>query len=154
MINIDKIKTTISESLVPIGYKLVSVTYNHEGKDNYLHVIVDRKEAISMSDIENVTDVVSKKLDEIEDELPNSYMLDICSLGAEKDIEVSQIRDYIGEHISVHLIKPIKGDSYFVGDLVECNDETLTLFYFQKGVKKNTVIDRKNIDKAKIVVKI
>jgi ribosome maturation factor RimP len=154
MFNIEKIKTLIVDDLASINYSLVSIKYQREGSDCYLHVVVDRKEPISMDDIEMVSHRISDKLDTVQEEFSDSYILDVCSMGAEKDLDVKDLKSYIGEYIEVHLINPIKGESYIVGTLVECSDELITMSFFVKGRKKALEIARNNIDRAKIVLKI
>ena len=154
MVDINKILKALKEILKSNGYDLVSLYYEKENDENFLRLVVDRSTPIGMDDIVEICHIVSDKLDEFSDEFNEPYNLDISSLGAEKEVDVAKLEDYLNAHLEITLINPIKNELIYIGDLIKVDEKTITLFFFQKGVKKNLLVERNNIKKAKIVVKI
>ena len=151
MDSLEQIKELISGKLNENGYKLSSFKFA-SGKNATLEIVVDRDEPIGFDDISDISTKISTLLDEHEF-TEASYLLDVSSLGIEKPIDVSQLEKYKDQYINIHLTHPYKGESYLEGTLVEVNDLTIKLFYFKKGKKTTSEIERKYIDKARLAIK-
>lgn len=151
MDSLEQIKELISGKLNENGYKLSSFKFA-SGTNATLEIVVDRDEPIGFDDISDISTKISTLLDEHEF-TEASYLLDVSSLGIEKPIDVSQLEKYKDQYINIHLTHPYKGESYLEGTLVEVNDLTIKLFYFKKGKKTTSEIERKYIDKARLAIK-
>lgn len=151
MDSLEQIKELVSGKLNENGYKLSSFKFV-SGKNATLEIVVDRDEPIGFDDISDISTKISTLLDEHEF-TEASYLLDVSSLGIEKPIDVSQLEKYKDQYINIHLAHPYKGESYLEGTLVEVNDLTIKLFYFKKGKKTTSEIERKYIDKARLAIK-
>jgi ribosome maturation factor RimP len=151
MESLEQVKFLINDLLVHEGYTLYSFSLN-KGKNQTLEIVIDRDEPISLDDITLISNKISDLLNSHEFS-ENSYVLDVSSLGIEKPIDVKNLEKYKDQFINIHTTHPFKGLSYLEGTLVEVNKDTIKLFYFVKGKKTNTVLERQYIDKAHLAIK-
>ena len=147
---IDLLKNKIKS----LSYELVDAKFQREKGDNYLHLVVDRIESINMNDIVELTNAINDYIDnELDISSLPSFIMDISSLGAEKPIKIDDINNYINKYIHVHLINPILGENIFEGDLIEVNDNQITIEFNIKTRKKVLVIEKSNISKIRLAIK-
>ena len=144
----DKLTSKVNE----LGYELVSISSRKEKGDLILSIVVDKVDPIDMNMIVEVSNVLSKYLDEIDDS-SEPYILDVSSLGAEKPLKVESLKDYVGRYINVHVNNAIEGNNIFEGDLLEVSDESITVSYRIKTRVKKVVILRSNIYKIRLAIK-
>ena len=142
----------IENPIKELGYTKVYVNYVREQGTNYLRVLVDKNDTISLEDIVKVNDLISPILHEA-DLIKNNYVLDVTSLGAEKPIEVSELEQYVGKYVHLHLSNPYKGENILEGDLTNVNSEFVELSYKEKTRLIKAQITRKDIDKARLAIK-
>ncbi len=151
MESLEQVKVLVEKKLDENDYNLHSFKFTR-GKNATLEIIVDRDAPIGFDDISIISNIISELLD-MHDFTDSAYMLDISSLGAEKPIDVTKLEKYKDQYINIHLTHPYKGESYLEGNLVDVNDSTIKLFYFKKGKKTTSEIERKYIDKARLAIK-
>ena len=138
------IETRISEQ----GYELYSLSFAKET----LSVVVDREQDIDMEAIVSLTNVLNAYLDEL-NPFEKAYTLDVSSLGAEKPLKVEKLNAYVGKFVHVHLINPIKGENIYEGDLVNVNEQTITITYRNKTRSISVEIEKTNISKIRLAIK-
>ncbi|MCR5332926.1 MAG: ribosome maturation factor RimP [Bacilli bacterium] len=142
----------IEKPINELGYINVSVSFVRESGTSYLRVLIDKDEVISLDDIIAVNDLISPMLDKA-DLIPGAYVLDVSSYGAEKKIDVNNLEKYVGKYVNIHLSNPYKGENYLEGDLIEVTKDSVTLSYKVKTRVTNAIINRKDIDKARLAIK-
>ena len=142
----------IQKPINDLGYINVSVSFSKEKGTSYLRVLVDKDEPLSLDDIIRVNDTISPLLDEA-DLIEGAYMLDVSSYGAEKKIDVTSLEKYVGKYINIHLTNPYKGENYLEGDLKEVSKDSITLSFRIKTRVVEAIINRKDIDKARLAIK-
>lgn len=142
----------IEKPINELGYINVSVSFVRESGTSYLRVLIDKDEVISLDDIIAVNDLISPMLDKA-DLIPGAYVLDVSSYGAEKKIDVNNLEKYVGKYVNIHLSNPYKGENYLEGDLIEVTKDSVTLSYKVKTRVINAIINRKDIDKARLAIK-
>lgn len=142
----------IEKPIKDLGYNEVSVQYVKEFGTQYLRVLVDKDDVITLEDIIKVNDLVSPLLDK-EDIIQSKYVLDVTSFGAEKPIEVSKLEKYVPKYVNLHLSNPYKGENILEGDLVKVTKENVTLSIRIKSRSKEIEIPRDDIDKARLAIK-
>lgn len=74
----NKIADLIVKNLEEQGFKLIKVEYTKENKNNFLRVIIDRDEPISIDQCVVATKIINKTLDK-ENIIDKNYILDVCS---------------------------------------------------------------------------
>ena len=148
----ESVKNLIEKPIMALGYTEVSVKYVKEFGTQYLRILVDRDDVIDLEDIVKVNDLVSPLLDEA-DLIPNEYVLDVTSFGAEKPIKVENLEKYVGKYVNVHLSNPYKGLNNLEGDLENVTEKEVTIVYKEKTRVIKAAINRQDIDKARLAIK-
>lgn len=145
----------IAELLKPLlekkGYDLYSIRLA-KGKETRLELVVDRPSPIGLDDIVALSEEVSAYLDE-KDPIEEAYTLDLSSAGAEKEIDPSRLKEYLGKYVHLHLSHPYKGENILEGRLLECqSDGEIALEVKDKAKKKEARFPAKDVDKARLAI--
>lgn len=74
----DKIRQMLEETITNQGYILDSVVYEKENGNNFLRLIIDKKDIITVDDCVIISNLVNPILDE-HDPIDDKYILDVCS---------------------------------------------------------------------------
>lgn len=147
-----KVCELLSKKLTNLGYELVNVRYQKESGENYLKIIVDKDEDISLDDIVKLSDLISPLLD-ASDIINDKYILDISSLGAEKEIKPAKLDKYVNKYLDIHLSHPYKGLNNIIGTLLKVDSNNVVMLVQEKARKKEIVLERKYIDKVHLAIK-
>lgn len=145
-------ENTLVELLQPrineLGYDLYDLSF----KGGSLLVVIDRKEPISLEEVVSVTEEVSAILDEA-DPIEGAYTLDLSSAGAEKKIALDKMGEYVGSYLSLHLSHPYNGENDLQGTLIAISPETIDFEIAIKARKKTIVLNRADIERARLAIK-
>ena len=150
--DLNKIKNLLEKKIEELGFEPISINRKVEKGDVFLSIVIDRVAPIDMDTIVKVSGDLSSYLDEIDDS-EEKYFLDVSSLGAEKPLRVENLKDYVGRFIHVHVNNAINGLNIFEGNLVEVNEDSITLTYREKTRVKTVVILLSNIYKIRLAIK-
>lgn len=145
-------KEALEKKINELGYDLISINRKIEKGDVIISIVVDRVDPIDMDSIVSLSNELSSYIDSI-DESNEKYFLDISSLGAEKPLKIESLKDYVGRYANVHIVNPIEGENIFEGDLLEVNEDSITLSYRIKTRVKQVVILLSNIYKIRLAIK-
>ena len=74
----DKVRELVEDVLLEKDVRIDSVKYDKEGKNNFLHIVVDRDKPIDVDTIVDITKIINPILDEA-DIISDSYILDVSS---------------------------------------------------------------------------
>jgi len=149
----DNVKALIEPALKVIGYDLADVTFRKEGSDYVLRVILDKDGPIGMDDIVRASDLISPLLDEA-DYIKSRYLLDVTSLGVEKPIDPSRLERYIDQRINVTLATPQDKESSCEGMIQSIDEDAIVLEVDSRKKGTMVTIERSNIAKARLAIKI
>jgi ribosome maturation factor RimP len=144
---LDKIRECVLEEAKKSELKLVNIYFSQEKEGKFLNIELDKKGGISLIDISSFNEVISPKLDEI-NELDFPYVLNISSPGAERFISKEEINDYVGEYMEV-----TTNDKKVLGTLLSYEDGILKMKYFIKGRPKNEEIALDKVSKIQLRIK-
>ncbi len=75
---LEKVKDLIETNIKEKGYILDEVTYEKEGSNYFLRVVIDKDGFININDCVEANKIISPLLDDIK-ELDDNYILDVCS---------------------------------------------------------------------------
>ena len=150
--DLKSLKPQLEKRINELGYDLVSLTSKKEKGDLVVSVVVDKVDPIDMNEIVSLSEKLSAYMDEI-DNSETPYLLDISSLGAEKPLKVSDLKKYVGRYVNVHVNNAINGENIFEGDMVEVNDDSITVEYRIKTRVHKVVILQSNIYKIRLAIK-
>ncbi len=74
----EKVRKLIEEDVNKLGVTIDSITYEKEGNNYFLRIVIDRDEAIDIDKCVEVTDVINPLLDTA-DFISDSYILDVST---------------------------------------------------------------------------
>ena len=84
----EELKKRLKEIVEELNYYLYDVTYEKEGNDYILRVMIENDTFINIDDCVKVSKVVSDELD-ILDPFTDPYMFEVTSAGAEHELRNS-----------------------------------------------------------------
>jgi ribosome maturation factor RimP len=121
----------LSELLGPVvsalGYELWELEYAPRAGGALLRLYIDSPEGISLDDCERVSRAVSEQLDSV-DPIPGQYTLEVSSPGLDRVLRTpAHFERFAGERVRVEMSRPIDGRKRFAGQLIEANDQEITL---------------------------
>lgn len=137
--------------------ELVEVNFKKQRGENILEIIIDNELGITMDDAVNVNQELSDLLDVV-DPIDTSYCLEVSSPGCERELKnENDLKKSIGKYINVKTYAKILIDKYevkeFEGDLLDFDENTLTVDVVVKTKKKQIIIERNKIAKVRLAVK-
>ncbi|MBA2657542.1 MAG: ribosome maturation factor RimP [Tatlockia sp.] len=122
-----EIEELLKPLITDLGYELWGCEYLSQGKHSLLRLYIDKEDGIAVEDCEKVSKQVSAFLD-VEDPISGNYSLEISSPGLPRPLFYKeQYKLFLGQAVKIKLFKPINGSRKFSGDIVNINDEILTL---------------------------
>lgn len=74
----EKIKNLIEGEVKKLGISIDSVTYEKEGSNYFLRIVIDRDKIIDIDTCVEVTNVINPLLDSV-DYIDDSYILDVST---------------------------------------------------------------------------
>lgn len=133
---IKELKENLTRDLTSLGYVLYDLSY--EKKNRILHVVIDKQ--MDLNEVSELSRKVSSIMD-LYDEDMDEYLLDVCSVGIEKEIRSKEeLLAAVGSYIYVKT-KELKVN----GDLVEFKDDVLTLETKEKNITKTIKINYNDV---------
>ena len=126
------IAETVTALAAPIaeacGVSLWDVRYEKEGATRFLRIILEKPDGyIDINDCERVSRALSDKLDEV-DPIPDSYCLEVSSPGLDRELRRPEhFAAYLGEPVTLRLIRPLDGRREFEGVLTGYNAGQVTI---------------------------
>lgn len=146
--DINLIKEKILE-VIPNELSLYDVSYQKEGGNLILQVLLDKKEGITIEDLEGANKLISDMLDKYDSDMP-LYYLEVSSPGAEKELRnYEEIKENVGKYIylETNLVK-------YYGTLEEVNEDNLVIRVNFKGRFKNVNISLADLNFIRLAVKV
>lgn len=74
----EKVRKLIEEDVNKLGITIDSITYEKEGSNYFLRVVIDRDETIDIDTCVEVTNIINPLLDKA-DFIKDSYILDVST---------------------------------------------------------------------------
>ena len=152
----EKIQDGIVDIVKNHNMEIDELHYIRRGKENVLEIYVERSDlsSIDLDEIVSLSEDISPRLDEL-DLISDNYCLDVSTSGADKPIkDFKKFPFLIGKYVQIKLINPIKGLNTYEGDLLEATDDKIVVGYKEKTRSLKVEIEIKNINKAKLTVKV
>ena len=122
-----KITETVTAMAAPVaakhGCELWDVEFVKEAGQAYLRVYIDRLDGVSIDHCEAVSRELDPALDEIENLIPDSYIFEVSSAGAERRLRrQSDFERFSGHLVEVKLFKSKYGGKTHLGKLTGWRD--------------------------------
>lgn len=117
----------IKPVLDELGLELWDTRYEKEGSLWFLRYFIDKDGGVTINDCEAASKAVSKLLDDA-DPIDQSYVLEVSSPGIERQLVKDwHFARYLGQEVSVRLIRPVDGVRDFVGALQSKSGDSITI---------------------------
>ena len=131
--NLTQIETLVLPILDDLGYELVDLQLQQDGKQLALRILVDKSAGITLDDCVEVSREVSAIL-EVEDPIRSAYRLEVSSPGLDRPLKKgTDFERFVGKKArlkSKHLIDPYQRGTTrktFVGTLLGFEDGNVRL---------------------------
>jgi ribosome maturation factor RimP len=131
--NLTQIETLVLPILDDLGYELVDLQLQQDGKQLVLRILVDKSAGITLDDCVEVSREVSAIL-EVEDPIRSAYRLEVSSPGLDRPLKKgTDFERFVGKKArlkSKHLIDPDQRGTTrktFVGTLLGFEDGNVRL---------------------------
>lgn len=114
--------------------ELVDIRHGRSGRDVTLEVIVDRDGDVDFDLITEVSRDLSDALDEDEDLIEGSYILEVSSAGLERPLmKPSDYDRFAGREIKVVTRRPVEGRNQYRGTIRGSGHDSFTLAVQGRG---------------------
>ena len=144
----DKIIEMLNPYLKENGLSFYSLEWVNEFGSKILRICVDKKGGINSDDLALVNNFISERLDEYEKDMPDDYMLEVSSPGAEKKLRnEDEVKDSIGNKVNVKTL-----NAEYEGKLLSFEDGILVVSINLKGRIKKININYSEIRKIRLAV--
>lgn len=130
----------------PMG---IEITHIKMLGNQLLEVRIAYKDFSSM-DLDTV-ETVAQKLDEAID---FDVSLDVSSSGAEREIDPEDYARVVGRYVRIRFVNPIQGADYVEGEVLEVSETHIKVSYRVLQAAKTIEIERLNIKKLQLAVKV
>lgn len=152
---IDLVRPVVETIIDEHGDMLVDMEYVKEKGQNYLRIYVDRQpNGIDIDEIAALSELVSEKLDTIDpDPLPDPYVLELSSPGAERPIKTeADWERALNDYVHIDLYQKIEDKKVYEGTLKSYNNDEIVLEVKDKTRRKKLTIPRKLIAKIRFAI--
>ncbi len=123
----DRIEAMAAPLAAEVGCTVWDVEYIKEAGNWYLRVYLDRPEGVDLNCCESVSRRLSDLLDE-EDPIPDSYILEVSSPGAERVLRrPADFERFMGEMVRLRLYRARDGRKELTGRLIARDADTVTI---------------------------
>lgn len=151
--NLIRLREILQKVIEDEGFRLYDISEYQENEEKYLQVVIDKHlENISLDNIVSISEIVNKALDD-NNEITESFILDVTSSGAEKELKFEDLSHFTDTYIKVKLNEGVKGYNEIVGNLLTVDDETLVIQLNEKGRIRKFEIAKPNIIKINRAIK-
>lgn len=151
----DIVRSAVEPIIAKRNDEFVDIEYVKEKGQNYLRIYVDKEpNGIDIDEIADLSELVSEKLDTLDpDPLPDSYILELSSPGAERPIKTEKDwQKAQGEYVHLGLYQKIDGKKMYEGTLKLYNDDEVELEVKIKTRRKTVVVPRKLIANIRFAI--
>ena len=110
-----------------LNYELVDIEYLKEYGSYYLRVYIDKPGGITLDDCQNMSEVISEKLDE-KDPINTAYFLEVSSPGLDRPLKTDKdLKRNIGKDIEIGLYTVFNDKKNYEGRLMDYNEEFIII---------------------------
>ena len=149
---LQNIRTDAEKLAEEMGLSIYDVEWIASEKTLRISLDIEGK-LIDVDTCGQFSDRFSSVLDE-KDLIEGNYFLEVCSPGAERNLRThEEMENAIGSYVYCKLKDPKAGMDEVQGDLLEVNDDFITISYRDKTKTKTVSIDTDNIRLIRLAIK-
>lgn len=145
---LNEISGFLEKIATPMGVEIVDVEWND--KSNALTVFIETPTGVDLDTCEKFHNAIMDPIDELDPTYDTPYTLNVSSPGLDRPFKT--VRDFernVGKEVELKLYAPLKGQKFLEGELVEFDENTVTI----KTAKEDIKISRNKIAKINKAIK-
>lgn len=148
--DIEKLTREMAEHIVEeLDFELVDIEYIKEGPHMYLRIYIDKPGGVSLDDCQQVSEKVSKLLDE-KDPIEENYFLEVSSPGLDRPLKNEKdFKRSLGKDVELNLYKSLDGSKKIIGKLLSFDEDN---FYIEDENLEKITIDRSVVSKINLAI--
>ncbi len=148
---VDSVRQALKAIIEDNGYEIVDITFEKQFGTDTLTIFIYKKGGISLTDCENVNDLVAPIIDQLDPTSGKPYNLNISSPGLDRLIVTDDdLRRAVDEDVEAVLKKATAdGKKKTHGILTAYNDKIINLLTDKGDIE----IERENIKKLQLYIK-
>ena len=140
---IDYVRKISDKIVEDMDIEIYDVEYVKESGLNYLRIYISKETGVNLEDCSIVNRKISEEIDK-EDPIEDVYYLEVSSPGIDRAFRNNiDYEKNIGKEVELKLYSKLNDKKYYLGILIEFDEDTVTVEEVGKEVK----IDRSNISK-------
>ena len=153
------IEKEIEKLIFPIAdneeIKIYKINYKKEGNDNFLEIMIENETfSIDLETCERFSEKISPIIEE-SNIIKESYYLDVCSPGSEREYVNENLEFLIDKHVDLKTDKSYLNDENTLSGQITYQDKDLVKVKVNlKGRMKDIDIERKDITSIRLAYKI
>lgn len=125
--NVNNLKNIAEPIAEELNYELVDLEFVKENSDYFLRVYIHKEGGVSLDDCQNMSELLSDKLDEV-DPIDVAYYLEVSSPGLDRPLKTDKdLNRNLGKQLEVSLYRALDGMKKIDGMLESYNNEELIL---------------------------
>ena len=145
---VNKVEENIKPIIENLGYEVVEIEYAKKVNGYNLTIFIANEKGITLDDCEKVSKAIDTPLDELNPTNDVSYTLNVSSAGLDRPLKTdADFRRNLNKELEIKLFSPIDGKKVVFGNLVEFDENSITI-----ENDKKIKIERKQIAKAVIAI--
>ena len=154
MKNTDKLKELFQPVFEELNVKLYELKWINDRERTLQVAIMKEDGSMDLDTCADVSEKLSEVLD-VADPISEEYTLEVCSPGAEREIrDLEELNHLNGSYIYVRLSRPFKKMIEITGELVSCENGTVTMSYRDKAATRTAQFPKEDIEFARMAVRI
>ena len=148
---IDRVGALVRPILEEEGLELVEVEFKRGAKRSFLRLFIDKPGGVTIDDCSVVSTQLGDLLD-VEDLIPNRYILEVSSPGADRPLKRPEDYErFLGRLVKVTVRNPAEGKKHLLGRLVAFSRGKVTLDVPSEG---SVTISLDEIERARLEVEL
>ncbi|MBD5584557.1 MAG: ribosome maturation factor RimP [Clostridia bacterium] len=145
---LNEISGFLEKIATPMGVEIVDVEWND--KSSALTVFIETPTGVDLDTCEKFHNAIMDPIDELDPTYDTPYTLNVSSPGLDRPFKTE--RDFernVGKEVELKLYAPLKGQKFIEGELLEFDENTVTI----KTAKEELKISRNKIAKINKAIK-
>ncbi len=146
---IDRLTALAQPILEEEGLELVELVFKRSSRRSLVRLFIDKPGGVTLDDCSALSSQLGDLLD-VEDIIPNRYILEVSSPGADRPLKRPEDYErFLGRVVQVTTRNSVKGLSHFKGRLVDYADGRVSIDVTSKG---QITIGLDEIERARLEV--
>ena len=149
----DELISLVEATISPLGYRIYKLNLSERKKMLHLDILIEKgSKRLDLDEIVEVSELISNALD-AEDLIASAYMLDVGSAGAEKNLRINELSEYVDMYVHVKFKEHVLKNHELQGTLSEVNEESIKLITRVKTKETEVEVNKRNIANIRLAIK-